>query len=96
MAQPVTLTHLRFVDRGRKTKRHKTSTWHVYNRRNDTLGGIYWWPHWRQYIFEPASCIVLSADCLEEITDFVTQLNFEHKTRPAAPAPPIVYATRSG
>lgn len=47
--------------------------WEIQNRRSgDPLGGVFWYSRWRQYVFIPASVdVVLSADCLEALAQFI-------------------------
>ena len=66
---------------GRKTKR-----WQVLSAKSGgSLGIIYWWGPWRQFVFEPdgASRIIFEEDCLTDIADFIRQATAEHKDRKA-------------
>ena len=40
----------------------------VMNHKGLTIGVISYWPRWKRWIFEPSAGIILSADCLAEIT----------------------------
>ena len=53
----------------------KTSVWSCYNNRNgDKLGEVKWYPGWRQYCYFPTVMAVYSGGCLEDIQDFIRQL----------------------
>lgn len=58
----------------------KTKVIDVTNRENDlVIGTIKWFPNWRKYSFFPANDCVFETVCLKEITDFIMNLNIEHK-----------------
>jgi cell wall-associated NlpC family hydrolase len=60
----------------------KTRKWNVVSSAsNALLGTIYWWPGWRQYVFEPngAARIIFEEDCLRDIAAFVEQATKDHK-----------------
>jgi hypothetical protein len=43
------------------------------------LGRVYWWSHWRRYIFEPRG--VFDETCLRQIADFLETQTKEHRER---------------
>jgi len=48
------------------------------NKKGTVLGFIFFYPNWRQYCFtQKESDVVFSLDCLEDIIDFLKQLNKE-------------------
>jgi hypothetical protein len=54
----------------------KTSKWSVCNRRSGSeLGEIKWYPAWRQYCYFPTVQAVYSQGCMDDISDFLKQLN---------------------
>jgi hypothetical protein len=61
----------------------KTTKWDVMNtNEGDHLGYIYWYGAWRQYVFSPFltqmapyDSIILNNGCLDDIGDFLNQLN---------------------
>ena len=60
----------------------KTQVWCCSNKRsNFLLGLVMWYAAWRQYIFIPNTRIeaVFSADCLNDIADFIGQLMKERR-----------------
>ncbi len=48
--------------------------WCVSNRGNDYLGTVKWFGRWRQYCFFPAEEAVFSVGCMNDIIDFIKQL----------------------
>jgi len=58
----------------------KTSVWHIFNKKSDfILGHVAWYPSWRQYCALFAAETVFSSGCLDDISEFVTELNSQHK-----------------
>ena len=43
------------------------------------IGEIYWYTNWRQYCFYLLDNMVFNSECLELITDFLKEINIEHK-----------------
>lgn len=67
--------YLHFIKTGQKAK---TSVWSCRNNHSAVeLGEIKWYPAWRQYCYFPAARAVYSAGCLEDIRDFIGQLQKE-------------------
>jgi len=63
-----------------KTQLNKTQTWFCYsNSSKDILGVVKWFGKWRRYCFFPEGETVFSSGCLNDIVDFVNQLNEKHK-----------------
>ena len=50
-------------------------------RSGENLGIIYWWPTWRQYIFQPNQAIkpVFNTECLKDIAAKLEEYNNEQK-----------------
>jgi hypothetical protein len=72
--------HLRYVNRsfdGRKTLIFEVFS--LYS--GEELGLISWCFGWRQYVFEPYYDTRWSWDCLEELSNFILDLNTEHKKK---------------
>lgn len=40
----------------------------------ETLGKIYWYGPWRQYVFEPLMETLWSRGCMSQIEDFIKEL----------------------
>lgn len=61
----------------------KTGMWKCLNNRGDSLlGFIKWYPSWRQYCyFTMEQEAVYSKGCLEDIIDFINQLNAKRKEK---------------
>lgn len=59
----------------------KTKVWGIYsNKSGQQLGGIAWYPPWRQYCFYAVdSNSVFNMSCMEDIIDFIKQLKMENK-----------------
>lgn len=67
--------------------------WQVVNKRHgDLLGGVEYYAPWRCYVFQPSDDAAFSADCLQDIANFLATLKDERsKARTAGPG-----ATREG
>lgn len=64
----------------------KTIVWLVKSNHDGfILGKVFWYPAWRQYIFEPTleSAIVWSVGCLDELSSFISQKMAAHKAASA-------------
>lgn len=73
MAKPASYLTFKAVSKpGRKTR-----SFNVVNTRDQLLGTIGWFSHWRRYCYCPASGIVLDAACLREIANFCVKLMME-------------------
>jgi len=69
--------HLRFCLQERKPK---TVVVGVENQSGEELGWIEWYSSWRQYCYISESYgIILAKSCLEDITQFITDLMEERK-----------------
>ncbi len=54
----------------------KTTTWDCVNTKsNGFLGYVYWYGAWRQYIIEYELETICNKGCLDDIADFLDQLN---------------------
>lgn len=62
----------------------KTQVWGCVNSRNrSTLGGVFYYPQWRQYCFNPAGAnVILSDGCLADIRDFISRCPIETEVVP--------------
>lgn len=66
---------IRFVEDGSDPYNGK-SQFRVVSRSNDgILGDIYWYPNWRQFIFESEEDVIWSWDCLKGVSEFMQELN---------------------
>jgi len=71
--------YMEFVLVGRKPK---TNVYEVRNKKIfDVIGIISWYSYWRQYIFEMEMCCVFNHTCLKEISEFLEELNINHKEK---------------
>ena len=60
-------------------KKPKTNVYNVISTsRGDLLGQIYWYPQWRQYIFEPNDDTIWNRICLREVITFLQNLMDKH------------------
>ena len=60
----------------------KTSKWLCRNRNDGdsgALGEVKWYGAWRQYCYFPTVQAVYSSGCLNDIMDFLKQLNTKNK-----------------
>ena len=71
--------HIYFVNVSKEYPERKTQVWVCMNRNDETLGYIEWFNKWRQYCFNCESQIILAVSCLNDIIDFIKQLNEERK-----------------
>ena len=77
---PKTIHQGKYIDFNLVEIKPKTKVIDVCNRENDlVIGTIKWYPNWRKYSFFPANDCVFETICLKEITDFIMNLNIEHK-----------------
>lgn len=59
----------------------KTPIYIIKNINNDfQLGVIKWWGAWRQYCFFPEGNTVFNVECLNDITDYIKDLNKKPKS----------------
>lgn len=60
----------------------KTLVYQIRSKSNyNLLGEIKWYPQWRQYCFFPSADSLFNTGCLSDITDFVEDLNRQHKEK---------------
>ena len=52
----------------------KDIMYYVKNKDNEDLGDIGYYKDWKCWIFEPEISIIFSADCLQEIVDFIKEI----------------------
>jgi hypothetical protein len=58
----------------------KTKWFAVVNKHSQTvIGDIYWYPAWRQFIFEPIAKTIWSWDCLLAVSNFIKGLMDERR-----------------
>jgi hypothetical protein len=61
-------------------KKPKTAVYHVVSKSSgQSLGRIYWYGPWRQYIFEPESETIWSCGCMQEVMNFIQKLMLKRK-----------------
>lgn len=67
--------YFRIVETERKPK---TKVYAVINKKSGfQLGAIQWYSAWRQYCFAPAADTIFSDDCMQDIVNFVKEINLE-------------------
>lgn len=65
------------------TKKTKTSVYKCLNiKSNAELGIVKWNPGWRQYCYFPSCPAVYSKGCLEDINNFIDQIEDLRKGKP--------------
>jgi hypothetical protein len=72
------MAHLEFVlckINGKKTYDVEVNSVHEGSR----LGIIKWYSNWRCYVLYPDWQTIWSDDCLQELKDYITMLNREHR-----------------
>ena len=61
-------------------KLQKTKVYECHNiKSGHPLGVVKWYPAWRRYCYFPTHEAVYSASCLDDISDFLKQINKLHK-----------------
>jgi len=69
--------YINFVEVEQKSK---TEVYSCRNNKSDCeLGTVKWYPAWRQYCFFTIENVIFNQKCLENIQDFMGQLNVAHK-----------------
>lgn len=77
--------YIRFEKDEKYSNNHKTEKYYCVNNSGDYyLGFVKWYPQWRQYCFYIQkdwiiSCAMFSSGCLDDISDFLKQINQDHK-----------------
>jgi hypothetical protein len=76
------MSHLAFKDAGTSPS-GKTNQWGVWSTdaRDECLGSIRWYSHWRRYVFYPLGARLFDASCLSEIVAFLSTQTSEHHKR---------------
>lgn len=76
-------TKYKYIKFGLVEQLPKTSVWQCINTKGGyPLGYVKWYPLWRQYCYFPTeTAAVYSAGCLEDINDFITQLEQDRKEK---------------
>ena len=60
----------------------KTKVYNCFPKGKDwAIGTIKWYPPWRQYCFFPEGDTVFNNTCQNDIAEFLTNLNLEHKNK---------------
>lgn len=54
----------------------KTEVYAVLSKSDNEiiLGRVFWWPQWRQYVFEPREQTVWSRGCLQQVYEFIEKI----------------------
>lgn len=61
-------------------KKPKTKVYSCRNNKSEIeLGVVKWYPSWRQYCLFTVEDVIFNQKCLEDIQDFIGQLNVSHK-----------------
>jgi len=53
--------------------------WVIKSKHGDVLGGIEYYPSWRQYEFFPAESTMFSWDCLQALSAFLQELSAKRR-----------------
>ena len=59
----------------------KTKKFEIYNKNsNELLGKVYWYAHWRKYIFSPSPKeLIFDVTCMFDIINFIDNLMEERR-----------------
>ena len=56
-------------------RKPKTAVYRVVSKSSgETLGSIYWYGSWRQYVFQPEPETIWSRGCMRQVFDFIQKL----------------------
>lgn len=73
-------TENKYIKIGETLHTGKTRGFDIVNKSsNDLIGYIEWYRNWRQYCFFPYEDMVFNSECLELITEFLKEINIEHR-----------------
>lgn len=53
----------------------------VFDRHNNIIGTVRWYPRWRKHVLEPTAGAVLSEDCLRALSDYMRGLDAARTTK---------------
>lgn len=62
-----------------KLSTKKTSNYNIYTHDNILIGQIKWYAHWRKYCFYPEIDTIWDSKCLQEISNFLTDINISYR-----------------
>ena len=51
--------------------------WDIENKKEELLGKIYYWKKWKKWVFEQEHHVIMTYDCLQEVTDFLKEIKNE-------------------
>lgn len=60
------------------TKSGKTKIYEIANKSGLILGKIFWYSRWRVYVSEFDDGVIMSDDCLNDVAQFLKELNHDH------------------
>lgn len=70
----------KYVDFELAERKPKTAVYRVVSKSNrETLGSVYWYGPWRQYVFQPEPETIWSHGCMQQVLDFIQKLMEERK-----------------
>ena len=73
-------TEYKYIHFEKVADKTKTSVWSCLNNHYGTeLGRVKWYPQWRWYCFFQTVFAIYSDGCLDDISDFLKQVNQRHK-----------------
>ena len=74
--------YIHFSDMSFLYSKKKTKTFNCRNSNTyDLLGEVKWFGRWRQYCFFPNHETIFNSICLNDISNFLQQLNKGHKEK---------------
>jgi len=82
MSNSSKVANLKFVEHEYRTER-VTKYWKVLSARDESmeLGSVYWYSHWRKYVFAPKAGTIYDTSCLSEISDFCHNSTVDHRKK---------------
>lgn len=76
-------TEYKFIGFELLSETGKTTRWNIVNKAElkHSIGEIRYYPQWRQYCFFPFLSTVWNNTCLNDVNDFLKQLNDSRKKK---------------
>ncbi len=73
-------TRYEFIEFLEFAAKPKTKVWQCVSTKKHraVLGGVQWYGPWRQYCFFPSNDTIFNEQCLDDIAEFLHNVNTEH------------------
>lgn len=83
MSQTIVHTTFLYIELVGTSPSQKTNCYRVFNKDNleESIGEIKWFGRWRQYCFFPFSDTVFEKTCLQDLSQYLRELNESHHAK---------------